>query len=78
MQNKRSIDIALTSVIILLIPLIAIPFTDEVRWTLSDFMVAGTLLMTIGLLCEPLLRKVDKLKYRVAVGGTLLFVVIII
>jgi hypothetical protein len=65
MQNKRPFNIVFTSVVIILIQLIALPFTDEVSWTLSDFMVEGTLLMTIGLLCELVLRKIDKLKYRV-------------
>jgi len=78
MQNKRPITIVLMSVIILLIPLIAMQFTDEVSWILSDFAVAGTLLMGTGLLCELVLRKIAKLKYRVAICGTLLFVLIII
>lgn len=33
---------------ILLIPLIAMQFTEEVRWDLLDFLAAGTLLTGVG------------------------------
>ena len=52
MQNKRLILILLNSVIILLIPLIAMLFTDEVNWTLLDFVVGGALLFGTGLMRE--------------------------
>ena len=78
MQNKRLIVIVLTAAIILLIPLIAMQFTDEVNWTLFDFAVAGTLLLGTGLLCELVLRKVNKVKYRIAICVALLVVLFII
>jgi hypothetical protein len=44
----------------LLIPLVAMQFTDEVNWTLSDFVVMGTLLFVVGLLIELAIRKAGK------------------
>lgn len=41
-------------------------FTDEVNWTLADFIVAGVLLLGTGLLCELVVRKVTKIEYRIA------------
>lgn len=35
--------------LLLLIPLVAMQFTDEVAWTLSDFIAAGVLLVCTGL-----------------------------
>ncbi|MBK6772557.1 MAG: hypothetical protein IPH77_09410 [Ignavibacteria bacterium] len=65
MQNKRLIIIVLTASILLLIPLIAMQFTNEVNWTLFDFIVAGILLFGTGLLCELVMRKVNKTGYRI-------------
>ena len=41
-------------------------FTDKVNWTLFDFVIAGTLLLGTGLLCELVIRKINKIKYRIA------------
>ncbi|NSL86089.1 hypothetical protein ECE50_004550 [Chitinophaga sp. Mgbs1] len=66
MQNKRLIGILLTVGLLLLIPLAAMQFTGEVNWSLTDFIVAGALLLGTGLLCELVMRKVKKTGYRVA------------
>lgn len=78
MKDKRLILFVLTSVILLFIPLIAMQFTDEVNWTLSDFVVAGAFLLGTGLMCELVIRKVKKIKYRIAVCVTLLVVLLLI
>lgn len=52
---------------ILLIPLIAMQFTNKVNWTLFDFIIAGTLLLGTGIICEIVIRKVNKIQYRIAV-----------
>jgi len=41
---------------ILCIPLVAMQFTNEVNWTLSDFIIAGTLLLITGLAIELVIR----------------------
>jgi len=53
--------------------MIAMQFTDEVNWTLSDFIVAGMLLSGAGLLFDLVIRKVNKSEYR-----TIVYVVIVI
>jgi hypothetical protein len=77
-QNKRLIGIVLTAALLLLIPLIAMQFTNGVNWSLFDFVVAGVLLLGTGLACELVLRKVKKLQYRVILCATLLAVLFII
>lgn len=57
-QNKRLIGILLAVALILLLPLIGMQFSEEVNWTLSDFVVAGFLLLGTGLTCELVMRKV--------------------
>ena len=77
-QNKRLNIIMLTSTVLLFIPLIAMQFTDEVNWTLFDFVVAGVLLLGTGLMCEFVIRKVNKIKYRIAICIALLIVLLLI
>jgi hypothetical protein len=47
-------------------------FTNEVSWTLADFVVAGVLLLGTGLMCELVMRKVNKIEYRIAICLSLL------
>ena len=77
-QNKRLIGILLTVTFILLLPLIAMQFTDEVDWKLFDFVIMGVLLLGTGLMCELVMRKVKKIEYRVAICGLLLVALFLI
>ncbi|QNR85746.1 hypothetical protein H9N25_04605 [Pedobacter riviphilus] len=58
---------------ILAIPLIAMQFTNEVDWTLSDFIIAGTLLLSTGLAIELVIRNLKTGTLR-----TLILVVILL
>jgi len=78
MQNKRLIGIVLTVALLLLIPLIAMQFTDDVNWTLFDFIVAGVLLLATGLMCELVIRKVNKIEYRIAICLAILAALLLI
>ena len=51
---------------ILLIPLIAMQLTNEVNWSLFDFIIMGAMLTITGLLGEIIFKKVKKYKHRVA------------
>lgn len=78
MKNKNIIRIALVTAFILLLPLVAMQFTDEVNWSLFDFVVAGTLLFGSGLTYELIASKGGNMAYRAAVGvavGTALLLV---
>lgn len=78
LQSKRHKGIVIVVTLLLLIPLIAMQFTDEVNWTLFDFVVAGTLLLGTGLMCELVIRKINKIKYRIAICVALLVVLLLI
>ncbi|HYD86481.1 MAG TPA: hypothetical protein VEA80_03335 [Vitreimonas sp.] len=54
------------SVIILLTPLVAMQFTDEVNWTVGDFVFAGALLLGSGITYE-LAARVGNLAYQAGV-----------
>ncbi len=63
---------------LLLLPLVAMQFTDEVKWTLSDFVVAGILLLVAGLAVEFTMRKVKTTKLRIVACGALLLVFLLL
>jgi hypothetical protein len=65
---KSLIRVALATAFLLLIPLVAMQFTSEVVWTLSDFVVAGVLLFGTGLTYVLVSRLGNTTTYRVAVG----------
>lgn len=77
-QNKRLFGILATVVLLLLTPLIAMQFTDSVKWSLSDFLVAGVLLFGTGLMCEFIMRKVNKTGLRIALCAIILIVLLLI
>jgi len=78
MKNKRLKSILLTIVFLLLMPLIAMQFTDEVNWTLIDFVIAGVLLFGTGLTFDLVIRKVKNIKYRIAISIALLMALLLI
>jgi peptidoglycan/LPS O-acetylase OafA/YrhL len=77
-KNKRLIWILLTVVVLLLVPLIAMQFTNEVNWSVFDFIAASVLLFGTGLLCEFVMRKVKKIEYRIAICEVLLILLFLI
>lgn len=77
-SNQRLTGILLTVAFILAIPFVAMQFTQEVNWSLFDFIVAGTLLLSTGLSIELVMRKVAKSEYRIAICVTLLIALFLI
>ncbi|MEK9781742.1 MAG: hypothetical protein VW266_02220 [Flavobacteriales bacterium] len=49
---------------LLTIPLVAMQFTDEVRWSVVDFVVMGLLLLSLGLSIELVLKKTKSTQKR--------------
>lgn len=78
MKNKRIIIVFVITAILLIIPLIGMQFTDEINWTLFDFIVAGVLLLGAGLTGVFVLRKIKNPPARIAVISVLLIVFILI
>ncbi len=68
MRNHRFLSILLVVSALLLIPFIAMKFTDEVHWTLFDFVVAALLLSSTGLGIELIIRKTKSTPYRIALS----------
>lgn len=78
MRNKRLIGILITVGCLLLIPFIAMQFTNEVKWSPFDFVVAAVLLLGAGLACEIALRVVKKTQYRIIACAVILMLLFVV
>ena len=70
--------IVLAAAFILLLPLLAMQFTNDVVWSLSDFAVAGGLLVGAGLAYELAARNAGNTAQRAAVGVAVLAVLLLV
>lgn len=71
--KQRIIIILSVIAFILILPFIAMQFTAEVKWDLTDFLAAGALLLSTGLAIELVFRTVKAGNLR-----TILFIVILL
>jgi hypothetical protein len=69
--SKQIMIIVLGAALILLAPLLAMQFTDEVAWNLFDFAVAGALLVGTGVIYVLSARMVSNARYRIVLGVAL-------
>ena len=75
---KRVLLILLVTASILMVPLVAMQFTNEVAWDGFDFVVAGVLLAGTGLMYEVVTRNVSNSRYRnIAVIALVLALVLV-
>jgi hypothetical protein len=69
---------AIGTALILLIPVIAMQFSEEWDWRAPDFIIIGTLLFSAGLVYELLIRKVASRKHRLAYTALLVATVMLL
>ena len=65
--------VANVTVVVLLIPLVAMQFTNEVNWDIGDFVVMGFLLSSVGSIFILISRRMHR-KHRVVIGALLAIV----
>jgi len=61
-------SVAFATASILMVPLIAMQFTDEVNWGFSDFIVMGILLLGAGFIYALISKISESIAYRTAIG----------
>ncbi len=75
---RSAAGVVLASAFILLLPLLAMQFTDEVVWDLTDFIVAGALLVSTGFTYKLTVARAGNTAYRMAVGVALFTALLIV
>ena len=76
MEIKRNNFLIILLIVgaLLMIPFIAMQFSSEVVWTVSDFIIMGILLLVTGLGIDLVMRKVSSSKNRLIISGIILAV----
>lgn len=69
--TKNMMLVVFAPALLLLVPLVAMQFTNEVAWTLSDFVVAGALLVGTSLAYVVSAKKVSTKRQRIFIGAAL-------
>lgn len=64
--------------VLLLIPLLAMQFTNEVDWKIGDFLIMGFLFIGTVFLCEFIMRKTKSITNRIVFCGVILISLILI
>jgi hypothetical protein len=77
-KNNRLNGILLTSILLLFVPLIAMQFTNEVNWKVLDFIIAGALLLSSGLIIEFVIRRVKQSRSRIIMIITIVALLLLI
>lgn len=70
--TKSLFRVALATAFLLLIPLVAMQFTQEMKWDVADFVVAGVLLFGTGLTYVVVSRMGNTTSYRLGAGVAVL------
>lgn len=67
---RSIIAVALVTALILMIPLVAMQFTDEVKWNAPDFVVMGALIFSTGMGFILITRSSPNVTYNIAAALT--------
>ncbi|MGA9648019.1 hypothetical protein [Pedobacter sp.] len=86
MKNQQTINATKQRVTIILsviatilsIPLIAMQFTNEVKWTIADFIAAGLLLLITALAIEIVIRNVKTITLRNILFAVILLILFLV
>ncbi|MEP2771581.1 MAG: hypothetical protein ABJH05_05505 [Fulvivirga sp.] len=65
MKSKRLQAMLIFSALILSVPLIAMQFTDEVDWSVFDFLIGAVLLTSLSLGVETVFRNINDFYSRI-------------
>ena len=77
-QRQTSTLIYSAAAVLLAVPLIAMQFTTDVNWTISDFVIAAALLFTTAFSVDFVLKRVKTFKSRLLlIFGILAFLILI-
>jgi hypothetical protein len=76
--SRSILSVALGTALILSVPLVAQQFTDEVNWSVADFLVMGVLIFSAGLSYVLITRYVTNIVHKAAIvmalGSTFLMI----
>lgn len=78
MKTKALLIITSITLLILLFVFVAMRYTDEVNWTIGEFLIAGILIFEVGLMINYTNRRAKKSRMRLLFYIILAIVLILI
>ncbi|MES2554929.1 MAG: hypothetical protein V4604_02200 [Bacteroidota bacterium] len=69
--SKAVLGVVIATILLLMIPFIAMQFTNEVQWGVADFIIMGLLLFITGFSFVLITRYTNSLVHRLAVAGAI-------
>ena len=79
MNIQKRFSVYITCILlVLLLPLIAMQYTDEINWQLTDFIVAGVLLILTSIAIETSLRLFSNKNHKTIFIVIILFVLLLL
>lgn len=76
--SKSIIGVAIVTVLLLMVPLVAMQVSNEVNWSATDFIIMGALIFSMGFSFVLVLRYATNMAYRIAMAmsfGTTFFMI---
>ena len=67
-MRRPAVRVAIGVAVVLSLPLVAMHFTDEVVWSLGDFVLVGILVATIGVVLELAAKRAGNLAIAVGIA----------
>ena len=71
LESQKILRIFVVTFLILLVPFIAMQFTNEVHWGVFDFIIMGALLSSTGFSYELIATKIKTNKQRMIAGAVI-------
>jgi len=76
--KNRFFRTALITSVLLLMPLVAMQFTNEVNWDIMDFLLGGFLLFCLGISLDTIIRKFPEPTYQIGLSIILLILFLLV
>lgn len=78
-MNKGSISIlVIITILMVMLPLVLMQFTNGVNWKLGDFILAGLIIFGTGLVCLFINSKIHKKILKILICGVIILISILI